>query len=550
MMFPIHPDSDQLARRHPAIPHDVRKAIEFMRQSVGRPISMAELARHCGVAERTLNNHFRTFLDISPIRYQHRLRLAAAREALLAGEPGTSITAVAKRYGFTHFGRFAGQYRRNFGESPSATLRNGRAATVSGPTVGHGRDTMARGGTGQELRASLASRDRPSIAILPCQVAANEPSLRWLAESVAEAIAAALCGVRSIAVMLAPLRRGPISDPQRVTRELNARYFLTGRIVRAGARLRFIVRVAESSTGHHVWGDSFDGEYDHPLDFQDRVVASTVRGILPGIQGAEIDRARRTPPQNLDAYGLAVRALPFVFASQPEASRRALELLHRAIEMDPDYGLATALAAWAHAQLVMYNGAPAPAEERSRALRLAQRAAILDDGDPLALAARCAVHTMAREFDTAETLVARALARDPSFGWAWGRSGWLRSYQGNSETAIEHFGRALSLDPNPASRANCFVGMGSAHFNAGRYEEAACWLRSALLEQPGTSWANRSLSVSYARMGERLKALDSIEALRRSCPDLTVSQVVAAVPFRPDFLDRLGDGLSGLGLPS
>jgi TolB-like protein len=549
MILPIHPDSDRLARRHPAIPHDVKKAIEFMRQAVCRPISMAELIQHCGVAERTLNNHFRTFLNISPIRYQHRLRLAAARESLLAGGPSISITAVAKRYGFTHFGRFAGQYRRHFGESPSATLRNGRAATLSGPTVGHGRNTVARGGTGQELRLSLASRDRPSIAVLPCQASANEPALRWLAESVAEAIAAALCAVRSLAVMLPPLHRGPIYDPQRVARELNARYFLTGRIVRAGARLRFIVRVADSGTGHHVWGDSFDGEYEQPVDFQDRVVASIVRAILPSIRGAEIDRARRTPPQNLDAYGLAVRALPFVFASQPEASRRALELLHRAIEMDPDYGLATALAAWGHGQLVMYNGTPAPAEERSRALQLVQRAAILDDGDPLVLAARCAVHTMAREFDVAEALVARALALDPSSGWAWGRSGWLHSYQGHSETAIEHFGRALSLDPNPASKANSFIGIGSAHFNAGRYEAAASWLRSALLEQPGTSWPNRSLSVSYARLGDRLKALDSLDALRRSCPDLTVSQVVAAVPFRPDFLDRLGDGLSGLGLP-
>lgn len=549
MNSPIHTDSDQLARRHPAIPNDVRKAIEFMRQSVCRPISMAELVQHCGVAERTLNNHFRTFLDISPIHYQHRLRLAAARETLLAGEPGNSITAVAKRYGFTHFGRFAGQYRRQFGESPSATLRNGRAATLTGPTVGHDRNTMPRGGTGQELPPSLASRDRPSIAVLPCQAPANEPSLRWLGESVAEAIAAALCSVRSLAVMLPPLNRGPIFDPQRVTRELNARYFLTGRIARAGARLRFIVRVAESSTGHHVWGDSFEGEYDQPLDVQDRVVASVVRAILPSIRGAEIDRARRTPPQNLDAYGLAVRALPFVFASQPEASRRALELLHRAIEMDPDYGLATALAAWGHAQLVMYNGAPAPAEERTRALQLVQRAAILDDGDPLVLAAQCAVYTMAGEFDAAETLVARALALDPSFGWAWGRSGWLHSYRGNSETAIEHFGRALALDPNPASRANSFIGIGSAHFNAGRYEAAVSWLRSALLEQPGASWANRSLSVSYARMGDQLKALDSLDALRRACPDLTVSQVVAAVPFRPDFLDRLGGGLSGLGLP-
>jgi tetratricopeptide (TPR) repeat protein len=223
-------------------------------------------------------------------------------------------------------------------------------------------------------------------------------------------------------------------------------------------------------------------------------------------------------------------------------------LLHRAIEIDPDYGLATALAAWGHGQLVMYNGTPMPAEERGRSQQLVQRAALLDDEDPLTLTARSAVHTMAREFDVAESLVTRALAIDPQLGWAWGRSAWLHSYRGNSDRAIEHFGRALSLDASVASRGNSFAGIGSAHFQAGRYEAAASWLRSALLE-PGNAWANRSLSVSYARLGERQRALDSLDALRRFSPDLTVGQVVAAVPFQPEFLDRLGDGLSSLGLP-
>jgi adenylate cyclase len=547
MALGTEPD-DRLAPRRP-IPHDVRKAIALMRKAVSSPLSIADLVQHCGVAERTMNKHFRTFLGLSPMYYLRRLRLAAAREALLAGGSGISVIGVAKLYRFNHLGRFASDYRRSFGESPSATLRHGRTAALPEPATAHDRDTMVRGGIGQELRLPLASRDRPSIAVLPCQASANEPALRWLAESVAEAIAAGLSSVRSLAVMVPTTLRAAIREPQRLARELNARYVLTGRIVHTGTRLRFILSVADSATGHHVWGDSFDGARDRPLELQDRVVAGVVRVILSSIRGAEIDRARRAPPQNLDAYGLAMRALPFVFASRPEATRRALELLHRAIEIDPDYGLATALAAWCHGQLVMYNGTPAPAEETLRALQLVQRAAILDDDDPLVLAARCAVHTMAKEFDVAEALVTRSLALDPFSGWAWGRSAWLRSYRGNSETAIEHFSRALSLDPNFGTRANSFAGIGSAHFNAGRYEAAAYWLRSALLEQPGTSWANRSLSVSYARLGDRLKALESLDVLRRFCPDLTVGQVVAAVPFRQDFLDRLGDGLSGLGLP-
>jgi adenylate cyclase len=321
-------------------------------------------------------------------------------------------------------------------------------------------------------------------------------------------------------------------------------------MMNAGARIRLVVLLADSTTGAHVWGDSYDGEWDDPFALQDRVTQGVVAAILPGIRGSEIDRARRTRPQDLDAYGLCMRALPFVFASRPDATGRALELLNRAMEIDPDYGLAAALAAWCHGQLVMYNGTRTPLEERRSALRLAQRAAILDSDDPLVLTARCAVHTMAREFDVADALLARALAIDPTDGWTWGRSGWLHSYLGNSEVAIEHFGRAISLDSHSASNANSFVGIGSAHFDAGRYDAAAFWMRKALLEQPDTLWANRTLSVSYARLGERLKALESLEALRRYCPDLTVNQVVAAIPFRPGYLDRLGEGLSGLGLPT
>lgn len=92
------------------------------------------------------------------------------------------------------------------------------------------------------------------------------------------------------------------------------------------------------------------------------------------------------------------------------------------------------------------------------------------------------------------------------------------------------------------------IGIGCAHFDAGRYEQAALYKRRALREQPGTTWINRTLSVSYARLGERLAALDSIEALHRYSPDLTIAKVVSALPFRQDFLNRVAEGLDDLGL--
>ena len=71
-----------------------------------------------------------------------------------------------------------------------------------------------------------------------------------------------------------------------------------------------------------------------------------------------------------------------------------------------------------------------------------------------------------------------------------------------------------------------------------------------MLEDPGTIWVNRTLAVSYARLGDRLAALDALDALRHGCPDLTITQVVNAVPFTQDFLDRVAEGLNDLGLPS
>jgi tetratricopeptide (TPR) repeat protein len=153
---------------------------------------------------------------------------------------------------------------------------------------------------------------------------------------------------------------------------------------------------------------------------------------------------------------------------------------------------------------------------------------------------------MAGDFDHAGALIARVLALDPTFVWGWERSGWLNAFRGEPGTAIAHIERANHLDArvNPIR----MIGIGCAHFDAGRYEQAALYKRNGLREQPAAAWINRTLSVSYARLGERLAALESIEALHRYSSDLTIRNIVSALPFRQNFLDRVAEGLDDLGL--
>jgi adenylate cyclase len=531
---------DRVGSRRGPVPGDVKNAIDYLRQNSSRNVVMAELAAACDVAERTLRKHFRAFVGIPPVEYSRRLRLAAVREDLLAGAEGASITDVATRHGFNHFGRFSSHYRRRFGETPSATLRRSRAQAES-------ERTRRAGSSAGDVSARL-SRERPSVAVLPFQVSTTEPNHLAFAESLVAGIGAALSRVCSISVLTPSFSRTAAgSDPQRLARDLGARYFLTGRIVQAGARARAIISLLDTATMQHVWGDAYDGEIGELLGLHDRVTEGVVRAILPSIRASEIERARRKPPQDLGAYDLTMRAFPFVFATDPAGTLRAL--LDQAVEVDPDYAVATGLTAWCHSQLVLHNGTRAPDEDRARALLLANRASVLDANDPLVLTARCAVHAMAREFDVADALLARALAVDPTSAWAWERSGWLNAYLGDSETAISHMTRAIRLDPSRELNANRFIGLGCAHFNAGRYDQCTVWMRRALLEQPGTAWVTRALSVAYARSGERFAALDALDTFRRYRPDVTISQVVAAIPFTPNFLDRIAESLSDLGLP-
>ncbi|MCL4798522.1 MAG: AraC family transcriptional regulator [Burkholderiales bacterium] len=113
-------------RDRPVAPRDVKRAIDYIHANLAEPITLACLVRASGVAGRTLLKHFREVHGVSPMRFVRNLRLQRVREELAAGKVDRVVTS-AMRWGFSHPGRFAADYRRRYGESPSATLANGHA---------------------------------------------------------------------------------------------------------------------------------------------------------------------------------------------------------------------------------------------------------------------------------------------------------------------------------------------------------------------------------------------------------------------------------------
>lgn len=106
-----------------AMPRHVKSAIDFMQARVAEPIHLPEIAAAAGVSVRGLQLGFRRFLDTNPMAYLRRIRLEKARLDLKGGGPESAVADIALKWGFAHLGRFAGYYRRRYGEAPSATIR-------------------------------------------------------------------------------------------------------------------------------------------------------------------------------------------------------------------------------------------------------------------------------------------------------------------------------------------------------------------------------------------------------------------------------------------
>ena len=105
------------------LPASLASALGWLSRRLDEPVRLDDLAAAAGVRPRTLEAHFKTYLGTTPIGWVRRTRLARARQQLLAAGDEANVTEIALANGFNQLGRFAAQYRAQFGELPSQTLK-------------------------------------------------------------------------------------------------------------------------------------------------------------------------------------------------------------------------------------------------------------------------------------------------------------------------------------------------------------------------------------------------------------------------------------------
>jgi TolB-like protein/Tfp pilus assembly protein PilF len=396
--------------------------------------------------------------------------------------------------------------------------------------------------------------DRPSIAVLPFANMSGDREQDYFADGVAEEIITALSRMRLLFVIARNSSfayKGKDVDVRQIGRELGVRYVLEGSLRTAANRLRITGQLVEASTGVHLWADRFEGDLEDIFDLQDRVTASVVGAIAPRIGQAEIDRAKRKPTENLDAYDYFLRGMANVHRWTRAANNQALQDFHRAIERDPEFATAYGLAARCYSQRKSCGWMVDRVKETAEAERLARLAADLGGDDAVALCTAGIVLGYAvGNLDDGNALIDQALSLNPNLAWAWVFGSWIKIWLGEPEAAEERGTRAMRLSPrDPEVLFFMQTATAYSHFLRGNYSDALSWAQAAMRQRPDVAISIGAAAASGALAGQFGEAQDAMLRLRQIEPGLRTSDLPALFPFRRhDDSNRWAEGLRKAGL--
>jgi adenylate cyclase len=371
---------------------------------------------------------------------------------------------------------------------------------------------LGNGSTPRSTEPS-AHAGKPSIAIMPFANIAGDVEQEYFVDGMLEEIATALSRIRTIFVIAGGSSlslKGKDLDPQEAGRRLGVAYLLEGSVRKAGGRVRIAVKLIDAADGSQLWAERFEDSLEDVFALQDRVALAVAARIEPSVQQAEIRKMPRRPTENMSSYDLYLRAWPLHRSYTKSGTMEALELIERAVALDPNYGPALALGAVCYNISRLFEWSAQPEADRLRGIEMAHQALAVasDDADVLANAASV-IAGLERDIDAAIVLCSRAIDLNPGSPIGWFMSGIIHLRVGHNELAIEHLERSMELDPLGPDVPNLVGLLSWARFQQGRFADAVALGKEFVRQKPHPR-GYAFLAASYGHLGQRSEAEEAL----------------------------------------
>jgi TolB-like protein len=392
-----------------------------------------------------------------------------------------------------------------------------------------------------KIEPASALPGKPSIVVLPFNNLSADPEQEYFADGIVEDITTALSRFSSLFVIArnsAFTYKGRPVDVKQVGRELGVRYGLEGSVRKSQGRVRITGQLIDAEHGTHIWAERYDGDLGDIFALQDRITASVVGALLPKLETAEIERARRKQTESLDAYDLYLRALAAFYSWTREGNDQALALLERSLELDPRFAAAAVIAdnCWA----ARYAQGWSPIDKAiAESTRYATLAVQLDPDNAEALSV-LARRTPSIKQDSEETiaLAERSVSANPNSAFAWRCTGYALMFIGEAERAVEHFQRTLRLSPRDPRAYDAVTGLAFALVQLGRDAEAIGLFRQAIHQNSGFAPAWRGLTSALAMAGQSDESRHALAKTMELDPNFSLQSITK----RLGFSDRVRKG--------
>ena len=358
-----------------------------------------------------------------------------------------------------------------------------------------------------------AALDRASsIAVLAFtdMSAANDQG--WFCDGIAEEIINALTplqGLKVAARTSAFSFKGKNEDLRTIGEKLKVSTVLEGSVRRSGDRVRITVQLSNVQDGYQLWSERYDRELKDIFDVQDEIAKSIADRLKVTLVGLRHDRLVEIGTTNIEAYQLYLKGRALLDrrgASVPAG----LDLLRKAVELDPSYSLAWAGVADAYTVLA-YSGAVRGSETRAHAMVAAARSIELDPNSAAGHnALACVTLLFQNNGARAGAEFERALELNPNYVMArcWHSLLFLQWAAGKYELGIAEARRALDLDPLSSYVAHTLA---ACLCTAGRFDEAVEAARHAVQLDPDSFIVHWILGISLGTAGQFEEAVATLE---------------------------------------
>ncbi len=365
-----------------------------------------------------------------------------------------------------------------------------------------------------------------SIAVLPFENRSTEKENAFFTDGVQDQILTDLAKVADLKVIshtsVEQYKSGLERDLHQIGQQLGVAYLLQGSVQREGKKLRINAQLVDARTNEQLWAETYDRDLSDVFAIQSEIAQSIVSQLQATISPQEKARIEERPTQDLAAFDFYLQATvlveSYLNASDPKQSFfKAIELLDRAIARDPNFVLAYATAARAHALLYFLDLDPTP-DRATRSLVGAQTALRLAPQSAEAhLAMADFYFRCRRDFERANDELALAKPGLPNSTTFLTLSGYIARRQARWIDAERDFRRAVELDPRNINALNL---LSDTYVLLRRFDEAiAVFSRTiaAGLDLPIVRY--RRELIRFAQTGE-VSVLR--QALAQAPPDLDI----------------------------